>query len=97
LACSAGRRHADGPGLFAQPRAQPTIRYLGYAQAAPDPVIMQSRPTATPVDSAAYPPPQYGEGVLALISWLRGETTAQPAGDNGLSPYVVRRPPVNPA
>jgi len=35
----------------------------------------------------AYPPPQYGEGVQATISWLRGETTAPPTDHNGHSPY----------
>jgi len=69
----------------------PTTRDLTQEQAATDAVIMQGRPGGAPVDPDAYPPPQYGEGILAAISWLRGQTTAPPAGDNGHCPYAAGR------
>ena len=42
---------------------------------------------ASRVDPAAYPPPQYGEGVQAAIRWLRGEATTPPADQEGCGPY----------
>jgi hypothetical protein len=59
----------------------PTTYDLTYEEAAADDIVLQGRP----VDPTAYPPPQYGEGVQATISWLRGETTAPPTDHNGLA------------
>lgn len=68
----------------------PTTYDLTYEQAAADPIVMQGRPGGLPVSPATCPAPQYGEGVQATISWLRGETTAPPVDNNGHGPY--RRP-----
>ena len=67
----------------------PTTYDLTYEEAAADDIVLQGRPGGHPVDLATFPPPQYGEGIQAAISWLRGETTAPPADHNGHSPYCA--------
>jgi hypothetical protein len=61
----------------------PTTYDLTYEESAAADVVLQGRPGGIPVDPAAYPPPQYGEGVQATISWLRGETTVRCTKDLG--------------
>jgi hypothetical protein len=70
----------------------PTTYDLTYEEAAADHVVMQGRPGGVRVDPASYPPPQYGEGIHATISWLRGEATAPPIDNNGHSPYALESP-----
>jgi hypothetical protein len=65
----------------------PTTYELTYEESAADDAILQGRPGGPPVDSAAYPPPQYGEGIQATISWLRGETTTPPTDHKSHGPY----------
>jgi hypothetical protein len=65
----------------------PTTQDLSYEEAAADDIVLQGRPGGRPVDPTVYPPPQYGEGIQATVSWLRGETTAPPTDHSGLSPY----------
>jgi hypothetical protein len=65
----------------------PTTYDLTYEEAAADDVVLQGRPGGHPVDPRSYPPPQYGEGVQAAISWLRGKATAPPTDHHGHSPY----------
>jgi hypothetical protein len=65
----------------------PTTYDLTYEEATAADIVLQGRPGGHPVDPAAYPPPQYGEGVQAAICWLRGQTTAPPMDRNGHSPY----------
>jgi hypothetical protein len=72
----------------------PTTHDLTYEEAAAADIALQGRPGGHPVDPAACPPPQYGEGIQATISWLRGETTAPPADHNGHSPYFRAHHPV---
>jgi hypothetical protein len=60
---------------------------LSHEESAADEVVLQGRPCGRPVDPTAYPPPQYGEGIQATITWLRGETTTPPGDHNGHSPY----------
>jgi hypothetical protein len=67
----------------------PTTYDLTHERAAADDVVLQGRPGGHPVDPAAYPPPQYGEGIQAAIAWLRGETTTPPTDYKGHSPYSV--------
>jgi hypothetical protein len=67
---------------------RPTTYDLTYEEAAADDVVLQGRPGGG-VDPTVYPPPQYGEGIQAAISWLRGETTAPPANQNVLNPYYA--------
>ena len=67
----------------------PTTYDLTYEEAAADPIVMQGRPGGLAVDPATYPPPQYGEGIQATISWLRGETTTAPVNPNCHSPYAT--------
>ncbi len=74
----------------------PATYDLTYEEAAADTVVMQGRPGGLPVDPATYPSPQYGEGIQATISWLRGETTAPPVDSNGRSPYAAAREPLSP-
>ena len=74
----------------------PTTYDLTYEEAAADPIVMQGRPGGSAVDPATYPPPQYGEGIQATISWLRGEATALPVDRNGHSPYAIGYEPVGP-
>ena len=69
--------------------ALPTTYDLTYGESAADDVVLQGRPCGHPVDPAAYPPPQYGEGIQAAISWLRGETTTAPVNLNGYGPYTT--------
>jgi hypothetical protein len=71
----------------------PTTYDLSYEEAAADDIVLQGRPSGHPVDPTAYPPPQYGEGIQATISWLRGQTTAPPTNQNGLSPYTADHQP----
>jgi hypothetical protein len=66
----------------------PTTYDLAYEEAAADPIAMQGRPGGLPV-AGTFPPPQYGEGVHATISWLRGEAAAPPVDRNGHSPYAI--------
>jgi hypothetical protein len=66
----------------------PATYDLTYEEAAADNIVMQGRPGGLPVEPATYPPPQYGEGIQATISWLRGETTVPPVDSNGHSPYA---------
>jgi hypothetical protein len=66
----------------------PTTYDLTYEEAAANDVVLQGRPGGRPVDPTTYRPPQYGEGIQATISWLRGETTAPPMDRNGRSPYA---------
>jgi hypothetical protein len=66
---------------------QPTTYDLTYEESAADDVVLQGRPCGHAVDPRAHRPPQYGEGIQAAISWLRGETTTSPADHNGHSPY----------
>ncbi len=75
----------------------PTTYDLTYEDAAAGPIVMQGRPGGCPVDPAAYPPPQYGEGIQAAISWLRGETTAAPVDHKGDGPYATDQQPLRPA
>ena len=70
----------------------PATYDLTYEEAAADNVVIQGRPGGLPVDPATYPSPQYGEGIQATISWLRGETTAPPVDSNGHSPYAAAQP-----
>ena len=65
----------------------PTTYDLTYEESAAADVVLQGRPGGHPVDPTAYPPPQYGEGIRATISWLRGETTKPPTDHNGHGPY----------
>ena len=67
--------------------ALPTTHDLSHEESAADEVVLQGRPCGRPVDPTAYPPPQYGEGIQATITWLRGETTTPPADHNGHSAY----------
>jgi hypothetical protein len=69
----------------------PTVYDLAHEEAAAGRVVLQGRPGGLPVDPVAYPPPQYGEGILAAIAWLRGEATTPPVDANGRSPYVAVR------
>jgi hypothetical protein len=69
----------------------PSTYDLTYEDGAAEDVILQGRPAGRPVDPAAYPPPQYGEGVQAAIQWLRGETTTPPAGQDGCGAYTACR------
>jgi hypothetical protein len=73
----------------------PTTYDLTYEEAAADDIVLQGRGGGHPVDPTAYPPPQYGEGVQATISWLRGETTAPPMDHNGHSPYSADHQPLS--
>jgi hypothetical protein len=66
----------------------PVTQDLTHEAAAADSVVMQGRPGGPRVDPAAYPPPQYGEGIQAAIRWLRGEATAPPVNSNGCGPYA---------
>jgi hypothetical protein len=79
----------DASPLCGRTVGLPTTYDLTYEEAAADRVVMQGRPGGIPVDPAAYPPPQYGEGIHATISWLRGETTTPPVDCNGHSPYAI--------
>jgi hypothetical protein len=67
----------------------PATYDLTYEEAAADHVVMQGRPGGFPVDPATYPPPQYGEGIQATISWLRGEATTPPVNSDARSPYAI--------
>ena len=67
----------------------PSTYDLTYEDGAAEGVILQGRPSGLPVDPAAYPPPQYGEGVQAAIQWLRGETTTPPADQHGCGAYAA--------
>jgi hypothetical protein len=69
----------------------PSTYDLTYEDGAVEDIILQGRPSGLPVDPAAYPPPQYGEGVQAAIQWLRGETTTPPAGQDGRGAYTACR------
>jgi hypothetical protein len=72
----------------------PTTNDLTYEEAATDDIVLQGRPGGRHVDPAVYPPPQYGEGIQATISWLRGEITAPPTDHNGHSPYSTDQPSI---
>jgi len=63
----------------------PTIYDLTYEESAARDVVLQGHPG----DLTTYPPPQYGEGIRAAISWLRGETTVRPVDRNGHGPYSI--------
>ena len=67
----------------------PSTYDLTYEDGAAEDVILQGRPSGLPVDPAAYPPPQYGEGVQAAIQWLRGETTTPPVDQHGGGAYAA--------
>ena len=67
----------------------PTTYDLSYEEAAADDIVLQGRPDGHLVDPTAYPPPQYGEGIQATISWLRGETTTPPTDQKGHGPYMI--------
>jgi len=67
---------------------QPTTYDLTYEEAAADPVILQGRPGGIPVDPITHPPPQYGEGIQATISWLRGGSTIAPVDSDGHGLYT---------
>jgi hypothetical protein len=69
----------------------PAVTDLAYEESAVGRVVLQGRPGGLPVDPAALPPPQYGEGVLAAIAWLRGEATTPPVDASGHSPYAAVR------
>jgi hypothetical protein len=69
----------------------PTTYDLTYEEAAADDIVLQGLPDGRAVDPTAYPPPQYGEGIHATISWLRGETTTPPTDHNGHGPYPFDR------
>jgi hypothetical protein len=69
----------------------PSTYDLTYEDGAAEDVILQGRPSRVPVDPAAYPPPQYGEGVHAAVQWLRGETTTPPADQDGHGAYTACR------
>jgi hypothetical protein len=58
-------------------------------------IVLQGRLGGRSVDPRAYPPPQYGEGIQAALSWLRSETTAPPTNQNGLSPYSADHHPLS--
>jgi len=73
----------------------PTTYDLTYEESAADDVVLQGRPGGHPVDPAAFPPPQYGEGVQATISWLRGETTISPTDHKGHGPYSLDHQSLN--
>ena len=77
---------AAGP-LCHRAGGRPSRYELTYEDAAADAVVLQGRPGGVRVDPAAYPPPQYGEGVQAAIRWLRGEATTPPADQEGCGPY----------
>jgi hypothetical protein len=86
----------DASPLCDRKAGMPTTYDLTYEEAAADPVILQGRPGGIPVDPIAYPPPQYGEGIQATVSWLRGEATTAPVGPNGDSPYATDHQPSSP-
>jgi len=69
----------------------PTTYDLTYEEDAAKQIVLQGRPSGVSADPVAYPPPQYGEGAQAAISWLRGETTSSPVSPNGNSPYAINR------
>jgi hypothetical protein len=56
----------------------PSAYDLTHEEAAAEEVAVSGGPVGSPVDPAAYPPPQYGEAVLATIAWLRGQTMEPP-------------------
>jgi hypothetical protein len=66
---------------------RPATYDLTYEESAAADVVLQGRPGGHTVDPTTYPPPQYGEGIQAAISWLRGETTTPPAEHNGHGLY----------
>jgi hypothetical protein len=72
--------------LTRRPVRWPDTYELTYEESAASDVIAQGR-GMLPVDPRRYPPPQYGEAIQATITWLRGETTTPPAGQNGDAPY----------
>jgi hypothetical protein len=73
--------------LARRPVRWPDTYELTYEETAASDVIAQGRPGMLPPDPRRYSPPQYGEAILATITWLRGETTTPPAGQNGEVPY----------
>jgi len=75
----------------------PTTYDLTYDEAAADPIILQGRPGGIPVDPNTYPPPQYGEGIQATITWLRGETITAPVDPSGDSLYAANHQPSSPS
>jgi hypothetical protein len=75
--------------LCARAVGLPAIYDLNYEEAAAGRVVLQGRPGGVSVEPGTYPPPQYGEGILATISWLRGETTTAPVDDRGYGPYAA--------
>jgi hypothetical protein len=81
----------DASPLCARAVGLPTSYDLSHEEAAAGPVVMQGRPGGTRVEPARYPPPQYGEGIQAAISWLRGQSTTAPVGAGGRSPYAAQR------
>jgi hypothetical protein len=83
----------DASPLCGRTVGLPATYDLTYEEAAADPIVMQGRPGGCPVDPGSYPPPQYGEGVQATISWLRGDTTAAPVDANGQGRYATDHRP----
>jgi hypothetical protein len=83
----------DASPLCGRTVGLPATYDLTYEEAAADPIVMQGRPGGCPVDPVAYPPPQYGEGVQATISWLRGDATATPVDASGHGRYASDRRP----
>jgi hypothetical protein len=69
----------------------PTTYDLTYEEAAANQVILQGRPCGISVHANTYPPPQYGEGIHATISWLRGQTPNAPVDPQGQAPYTINR------
>jgi hypothetical protein len=57
----------------------PAVYDLSYKEAAANDIAAQGRPAGPPIDPVVYPPPQYGEAIIATISWLRGESTCLPS------------------
>jgi hypothetical protein len=66
----------------------PTAHDLTYEEATASDIAVQGRSGGPIANPARYPPPHYGEAILAAVAWLQGLVTAAPDGRHHRSPRM---------